>query len=155
MYPVRSFGTCCGHLPQDAPERHHLSGGVMQKQPATNGSHSPHAELFVDDLTSNRSCGTISFGRNESIYEEGDPAVCFYQVKSGPCGRARFWSTVAGRSPASISSTISSALNRGSRIVSRPRPLAPPEPSPMSNTAQRADSHGSTIVCLATPSRPP
>jgi len=55
----------------------------MQKQPATNGSHSPHAELFVEDLTSNRSCGTISFGRNESIYEEGDPAVCFYKVKSG------------------------------------------------------------------------
>jgi CRP/FNR family nitrogen fixation transcriptional regulator len=55
----------------------------MQWQPTTNGSNLPQAALVVDELTANRSGGTVSFGPGEAIYEEGDPAICFYKVKSG------------------------------------------------------------------------
>jgi CRP/FNR family transcriptional regulator, nitrogen fixation regulation protein len=53
----------------------------MERYSATGDRRLPG--LYVDDLTDVRSSGTVSFGRDESIYGEGDPAVCFYKVTSG------------------------------------------------------------------------
>jgi CRP/FNR family nitrogen fixation transcriptional regulator len=51
---------------------------------AARSARGPNPGPFIDDLTESRSPGgTILFGRNQSIYGEGDPAVCFYKVTSG------------------------------------------------------------------------
>ena len=49
----------------------------------THYSGHSRQEHCLDDLTDVRSNGTVSFGRDESIYGEGDPVVCFYKVTSG------------------------------------------------------------------------
>jgi CRP/FNR family transcriptional regulator, nitrogen fixation regulation protein len=55
----------------------------MERHSAANDVERPWQRGDVDGVTGVRHSGTVSFGRDESIYGEGDPAICFYKVTSG------------------------------------------------------------------------